>query len=50
MTIKNTVTKEAIEVSSCMSLCYATTLGNTTVMNWWSTCVSSTDKILLDQD
>jgi len=29
----NTVTKEAIEVSSCVSLCYTTTLANTTVMN-----------------
>ena len=33
MIVKSTVTKEAIEVSSCRSLCYATTLGNTTVMN-----------------
>jgi hypothetical protein len=33
MIIKNTVTKEAIEVSSCVGLCYTTTLGNTTVRN-----------------
>jgi len=49
MIIKNTVTKEATEVSSCIILCYATTFGNTTVRNWWSTCVSCTHKILLDQ-
>lgn len=32
MTIKNTVTKETIEVSSCMTLCYATLLG--TQLSW----------------
>jgi hypothetical protein len=48
--IKNTVPKEAIEVSCSLSLCYLTTVRNTTAMSCWSTCVSCTDKILLDQD